>query len=912
MARTWRARLLVGLIGFTALTASSIFFVYRAVTADLPQIISVKDYDPLTVSEVFDRSNKKVGEFFFERRTLLPYKDIPKDMVNAFLAAEDDQFFKHGGLNYAAIFRAFMANVRAGRTVQGGSTITQQVAKTFFLSNERKFFRKLQEALLSLELEKNLTKEDILYLYLNQIYFGNSAYGVENAARTYFQKPAKDLNLSEIAILAGLPKAPSEYSPVVNPKRAKERQVYVLKRMAEVGFISEEVAKKTMVEPVKVFVKENYDSIAPFYLESVRQLLVDKLGEDLVLKKGIKIYTALDASKQKAAQESLVEGLKALDKRQGFRGALREISGEAETSDYFAKYKRKLIQEITPERTITPEGEFAEVLLQKQNADQTKKTNLPGFLELNKTYEALITEVRDDLGLVYLKLPDTQGVIDFESMKWARKPNIDKRFDLDQITKASEALKAGELVHVKVVGEKPSFTKALKGDKKAVQTPVDLSSYLHLELDQEPLAEGALLSIDQQTQEVLAIVGGYSFARSKLIRAFQAIRQTGSSFKTIVYASALDRGYTPATPIMDAPVVFDAGNEDNEGQNKEDPKVWKPSNYEKNFGGEIIFRNALVQSLNIPTVKILEDVGVPWVADYAKRLGVFSPLNMDFSLALGSSSLSLYEMTKVFSQFGRLGQRTRPLVIKKVVDRHGKTLLQNVSLDERFMDKLKPMEDEFETRKKAYQESLNPAENTEIIEGQTQAGGSEGLPEEQPPQAPQKKEKIEKFFMFPDQEQLIRPQTAYVMTTLLKGVIEDRRGTGGRARALGREVAGKTGTTNNYVDAWFIGYTSHIATGVWVGFDKERSLGRGEVGGRAALPIWLDYMKFAHESLPPVPFSVPEGIVFANIDLDTGHLASATSKSVLRQAFIEGTEPSPNSKSSQEDNTDFLKRDLTE
>lgn len=941
--------------------AASAYLVYRSVSSNLPHIFSVKDYEPLLVSSVFDRNNKKVGEFFLERRTLVPYERMPKALINAFLAAEDDQFFQHGGLNYQAIFRAFLANVRAGHTVQGGSTITQQVAKTFFVGDEKKFMRKAREALMAFELEKNLTKEDILYLYLNQIYFGNSAYGVENAAQTYFHKNVEQLGLAEVAILAGLPKAPSDYSPVVNPERAKERQVYVLRRMAEVGFVSKQEAEAAIQLPLKVFVRENYETVAPYYMETIRQLLGQKLGEDVLLKKGIRIYASLDVEKQKAAQAAMVMGLKELDKRQGFRGPLRTLTDPKSIEEYFAKYRRKLILDTTPERTINPDGHFAEILLAKAptsaNSNGAKSagaphgaaskkpgssslavaaspaaaantTNLPSYFKLAETYEALVTQVDDVLGLVYLKMPDCQGVIDFETIRWARQPDANKRFDLDLISKPSQALKVGDLVHVRIVAEKPSFVKNFPVAKVAKGKPAlpavpgpNLSQYLQLELDQEPLAEGALLSFDQETQDILAIVGGYSFSRNKLIRAFQAFRQTGSSFKSIVYASALDKGFTASTPIMDAPVVFEEarakGNdsEDEEGQ-EQDTKSWKPSNHGKSFGGELIFRNALVKSLNIPTVKVIEDLGVTWAADYARRLGIFSALNMDFSLALGSSSLSLYEMTKVFSQFGRQGKRIHPVLIRKVVDKEGKVLLENITLDDRFVEQTKLIEQTFEERRTAYLESIkqpDPAAAANTTGG-GQEGPAAGLQAPAPTPAAKvdpRKEKPDKNFFFENPDQLIRPQTAYVITSLLKAVIEDPNGTGGRAKSLGRDVAGKTGTTNNYVDAWFLGFTAQIATGVWVGFDKEHSLGRGEVGGRAALPIWLDYMKSAHKDLPQMTLPVPEGIVFANIDSETGKLASASSKHVVRQAFIEGTEPSSTDNQS-EQTTDFLKQDLIE
>lgn len=882
----------LGLIGLFG-----IYLIVKSVQSGLPQLITVKDYQPLLVSQVYDRNGKKIGEFFRERRTLVPYEKFPKNLINAFLAAEDDQFFQHKGINPQAIFRAALANLRAGRSVQGGSTITQQVAKTLMLTSEKTMTRKLRDILLAIEMEKNLSKEEILFLYLNQIYFGQGAYGVEQAAQVYYRKPASQLTLPEMAILAGLPQAPSRYSPVKNPLRAKERQVYVLKRMADVGYITKEESETAIQEPVKVYVRENYEEFAPFYLETVRQILVSQLGEDLVLDKGLRIHTGLDLTKQLAAQDSVTAGLKSLDKRQGYRGALKNITEESSSEEFLKEVQKKLLADFTPERTILPNGKFADIFPKKDDKDITEHPLLPAYIKLRDTVQGVVENVDDKLGLVYVRLPETQGIIDIDTMTWARKPDPEVRADLGAIKKPSEALKKGDVILVKIASDKFSSERLITSakKKKMPDEPLpDFSKFLGLELDQEPLVEGALISFDQQTQDVLAMVGGSDFAKSEFNRALQAPRQSGSAFKAIVYAAALDKGYTPATPIMDAPIVYEEGiaNTDAEGQG--DPKVWKPSNHSKSFGGDILFRNALVQSLNIPTVKIVEEISVPWALDYARRLGIYSPLNPDFTLALGSSSVTLYEMTKVFSEFGRLGKRISPLLIHKVEDANGKTLMQTMTLDARFENEIKVIAEDFEKRRKAF---------LEVPKGEPTI--------EEPELQKDKKTKIDENIFFEDPDQLIRPTTAYVMTTLLKGVVEDPNGTGGRARAIGREVAGKTGSSNNYFDAWFIGYTPQIATGVWVGFDKEKSLGKGEVGGRAALPIWVDYMKGAHESLPQMTFPVPEGIVFANVDSETGKLASAATKKILRQAFVEGTEPTASSGKAEEA-TDFYKQDFSE
>lgn len=873
-------KILIVVAALFVISVLSVYLIYSSIKQSLPEVIKIEDYKPLLVSQVYDRNNKKIGEFFRERRVLVPYSEIPQQVVQAFLAAEDDQFFEHSGINFQGLLRAAIVNMRAGYKVQGGSTITQQVAKTLFLSSERSYTRKLKDMLLAIQMEQNLKKEEILYLYLNQIYFGESAYGIEMAAQTYFRKPVKQLEVAEAAMLAGLPKAPSDFSPVRNPSRAKERQIYVLNRMADVNYITREQAEAAIKAPIKVYLKEDYEMLAPFYLETVRQLLVKQLGEDVVLDQGVKIYTGLDLEKQKAANVAVVAGLKELDKRQGYRGPLQNLDSAEKVTEFLDKSKKRLIAESNPERTILPDGQFAEIeWIPKKGAKTYAKTvvenpdKIPSFLKVGSSYEAVVTQINDDVGYVEVQLPETKAYIDFETMTWARKPNLDKKSEFDLIKAPSQALKLGDVVLVKIVAEKVVWPKTKNKKPVPANTYPDAKEHLFVELDQEPLVEGSLLSIDQQTQDVLAMVGGYSFARNEFNRSLQAARQTGSAFKALVYAAALDKGYNPSTPIIDAPIAYrQAGDE---GQ--QDDKIWKPSNHERDFNGEVTMRNALVKSLNIPSVKIVEDIGVSYSNEFSQRLGVFSKLNPDFTLVLGSSSLTLYEMTKVFSQFGRNGLRTRPTMIKKIIDRKGKVLLEKLDLDARFYDETKKIDDEFALKRKAYLE--NPTGDTS--------------------------------FYFENPEQLIKPEIAYVITDMLKGVVYDPNGTGGRAAQLGREVAAKTGTTNGYFDAWFIGYTANIATGVWVGFDKEKTIGRSEVGGKAALPIWLSYMKDAHSNLPVMSFPVPARVKIVKIDAETGKLPNSASKRVISQAYVEGTEPTA-AASRSEETTDHLKQDMDE
>ena len=743
-------------------------------------------------------------------------------------------------------------------------------------------------------MEENLSKQDIMYLYLNQIYFGQGAWGVGSAADTYFRKPLEKLTTAEMAMLAGLPKAPSDYSPTDNPQKAKVRQRYVLGRMKELKQITDVEYKKALEEPITVYRNREAKPVAPHFLETLRQMLIPIVGEKALLDEGLKIYTGIDFKDQVAANASVQMGLRELDKREGFRGPLKNISDQKDQAKFLLATRKNLQSETAPTRVIRPDGNFAAdaplEVYHKRGPDGAIVTNIPPYIEKNQILEGLVMKVDDVDGLVTVRFADGQGLIDINDMSWARRADTTvntKR--APRITKPSAALKPGDVVLVKVQDDK--FRRTLAATKKGQKAkPAQVyEDYAYLLLEQRPVAEGALLSFDQHTGEVIAMVGGYEFVHNKneFNRTIQARRQTGSSFKTIVYASALDRGYTPGTPVQDAPLVYEG-----EDEGEEEGKVWKPHNHEQKFEGDILFRKALIRSLNIPSVKILEDVGVNWATDYAHRLGVFSPLNQDLSLVLGSSSLTVFEMTKVFAQLGRGGQRVTPIMVRKVVDHAGQVIAENVSLDRRF------------DKEMAAAQALLDAKKDQLMKAPAFAKSLANLVKAEPGPP------WTSPFYFQDPNQLIRPETAYLMTTILQGVVNE--GTGGKARALGRPVAGKTGSSNGYFDGWFLGYTPQIVTGTWVGFDQEKSLGLGEVGGDTALPIWVDYMKSAHQQLPVEDFSVPQGIVFANIDGQTGGLASSSSTNVVRQAFIDGTEPKTLSGSpSNEDETDFLKKDLS-
>ena len=841
-----------------------IFFVsyFTYIFQELPQTKSLEDYNPRLITFVLDRNGEVIGEFYEERRKLTSFEEFPQHLINAFVAAEDGSFFEHSGIKYKSIFRAFLANIKAGRKVQGGSTITQQMARSLLLSSQKTYTRKIKEILLALRAERHLTKEEILYLYLNQIYLGHGAYGVGMASQIYFKKDVKDLSLEESSLLAGLPQAPSRFSPIFNSKKAKERQRYVLSRMFQENYISQEQYDESIKMPVEVFMRENYLSKAPYFVETIRQILIDEIGKEALLTGGLTLHTSLDLNSQKKSQEALQKGLKELDKRQGFRGPLKNISEKEEQESFFTETEKKWIRRHKTNRIILENGEDGVLNSEFEN------------LNFSDQVQGIVQKVEEDHAFVQLMF-DLKGVISLKTTQWARKPDKNISGLYSQVSSLHDIFKVGDVVWVQI--EDPQNHSKLQESLEPF-----LEDHLLLTLEQEPLVQGALISFDQETQDIISMVGGYDFEKSQFNRTYQSKRQTGSAYKPIIYSSALDKGFTPSSIISDEPVVYEDEEadillqlEEDEKENSEDSEnleqeksIWKPSNYSQRFSGDILFRNALIQSLNVPTVKVIEKVGIPWIEFYSRHLGITSSLNSDYTMALGSSSISLYEMTKIYSIFSRSGKRTIPLLIRKIENSLQEEVLTDVSLDKKFEKSIEAFQQGF---KENWEEYWN-----------LQAIATEEENEET-----SKKSKI----FFKDINQVISKETAYLMTSLLQGVIFDSRGTGRRAQDIQRPLAGKTGTTNGYYDAWFIGYSPQIIAGVWVGFDDEQSLGEGEGGARAALPIWHHYMKEVHQSIEEKDFLVPENIVFANIDRESGLLADSASKEVVRQAFIEGTEP---------------------
>ena len=718
---------------------------------DLPPLTGLHEYQPSLVSRVYSADKQVIGQFFVERRILVPLDKIPRHLVNAVVAIEDARFFEHRGLDFVGIARAAVTNVLSGKIRQGASTITQQLARSLFLSSKRDFQRKVKEALLALKMEQILGKEQILELYLNQIYFGHGAYGVQAAAQTYFGKDVALVTLAEAAYLAGLPKGPSDYSPYYHPEAAQRRHFLVLKRMAEERFIAADEADLAAGEAVS-FKRLARDEPAPHFVENVRLKLMAAYGEQMVYKGGLQVYTTLSLSDQQAATAALQEGLRQLDKRQGYRGPLRQGASP---------------DEFSAGRAAAPvrEGELL---------------------------EGVVTKVAKEGVMVTAR--GLTGKIAAEDLLWAKRrlkgPDTVKHAKEIAVKSPADLFKVGDVIEAgvkKVSGEVVQFT-----------------------LEQTPIVEGALMAVDPRTGAVRAMLGGYDFHRSEYNRATSSRRQPGSAFKPIIYATAVNQGLSPGTPIVDSGVVYNENDAD---------MVWRPENYDQKFHGLTTLREALAHSRNAATVRLLEKIGVRPVVDLARDLGIASPLANDLSLSLGSSGVTLQELTAAYGALLNQGIRLEPYTVESVVDANGQTLETHV----------------------------------------------------------------------PEPLEAISKESAYLITSMMEDVIQ--KGTGQAAKGLGRPLAGKTGTTNDFTDAWFVGGAPNLVTGVWVGFDEIRTIGEKEAGARTALPIWIGYMKKALESLPVMPFTVPDGVITVKIDPATGLLAPDGADQGVNEVFLKGTEP---------------------
>ncbi|SFJ03647.1 penicillin-binding protein 1A [Desulfomicrobium apsheronum] len=721
---------------------------------DLPGFTKLSDYSPALATTVRARDGRILGYFYREKRFLIPLSMMSPITVKAFLAAEDSGFYQHEGVDLPGIFRAAVKNFIAGGIVQGGSTITQQVIKSMLLTPERSYERKLKEVILAYRLEKYLSKDEILTIYLNQIYLGAKAYGVEAAAREYFGVNASQLSLAQGALLAGLPKAPSRYSPYGNPERARERQLYVLARLRDLGWIDRGEYEAAVNEPLIYGAQEDPSwKVGPYYLEEVRRQLVDSYGEDMVYGGGLQVRTAMDMDHQVVADQALRAGLVETAKRHGWQGPVRHID----------------------------EGEYEEFLGARKDVES----------EPGDWMQVLVTGVEKAGAKV--RFGTKSGIVSVASMSWARVPNPKLApEEAGKVGDARKVLKPGDVIWVSV--EEVSQDKPWK-----------------LKLEQEPKVEGALVSIDPRSGEVLALCGGYDFFRSQFNRATQALRQPGSAFKPIVYSAALDNGFTAASIVLDAPIVYQDGS----------GEMWKPENFEGIFYGPTLLRTALVKSRNLVTIRVAQQVGIQKIVERGKALGLNGIMEPNLSLALGSGQFSPLNLCQAYTAFPRGGTSIKPRLIESVVSPWGEQL---------FLAK------------------------EEVAEA-------------------------------------ISPETAYIISHLLQQVVQ--YGTGARAKVLGRPVAGKTGTTNDEQDAWFMGFSPYLLTGVWVGYDQVKPMGKYETGARAALPIWIDYRSKVEPGYPVQDFQAPPGIVMARVDARTGRLAGPGASEAYMLPFANGTEPLP-------------------
>jgi penicillin-binding protein 1A len=749
-----RWRTLLAVFGALALAgAAFVGLVIWWASQDLPSLESLSQYQPSQVSRVYSDDRQVVGQFYVERRLKAQLADVPQVLTQAVIAVEDARFFEHPGLDLIGIARAVWTNLRRGGKVEGASTITQQLARSLFLSAERTYGRKIRELILAYKMELILSKEEILELYLNQIYFGQGAYGVVAAAQTYFGKSLSELTLGEAAMLAGLPKSPNNYSPYKNLERARKRQEHVLTRMEEAGFITLEQRLDALAKPL-LLRRPGAEQVAPYFIEYVRQHLVARYGETMVYKGGLEIFTTLNVEMQKAAERALNRGLRELDKRQGWRGPIGA-------------------QDIT-------------TLPAPRAPDPQEKPLQPGEI-----VQGIVVKVGRDS--VQVQTGSVAGQLLYDDMAWAKRrlKGKDPVKDAVMLPTVKNLLKPGDVIEVSLKKVEKNTT--------------------YFQLEQTPVVEGALVAIDPRNGSIRAMVGGYDFSRSEYNRVITARRQPGSAFKPIIYATAFNEGLSPATVVMDAPVIY---------ENEEDPeKTWKPENYGKRFHGPVSLREALIHSHNVATVRLLEKIGIKPVVEFAKTLGIASPINQDLSLALGSSGITPLEMVSAYAVFANQGYRLQPYAVATVQDPAGQPLEQ---------------------------------------------------------------------ILF-EPQQVITKETAYLITNVLEDVIQ--KGTGQLARTIERSVAGKTGTTNDFTDAWFVGYTPTLATAVWVGFDDIRTLGETESGAHAALPIWLEFMQAALPLVPATPFEIPEDIRYARVDPRTGLLAPDQGEQGVVEVFTKGTEP---------------------
>ena len=741
-------------LSFLLFVGLSVFAVLWTYSNKIPDYKFLKSYKPPVSSKVYSGNGKLVADFSKEKRIFVPYNSIPQNVINSFLSAEDKNFFSHPGVDAKGVLRAVVnniSNIISSKRLEGASTITQQVAKNFLLTNEVSINRKIKEAILAFRIERALSKERILELYLNQIYLGSGAYGVAAASLEYFDKSIKDLNYAEAALLAALPKAPSKYNPYRNIKLSIFRRNLVLKNLLDNEYIDLKLYQKLQNEKInlnkskKVFLED-----AQYYIEDVRKNVIDTFTYDKVYKQGFNINTPISLELQKIATQTLRNGLISYDKRKGWRGALTNKKYSKNWNDNLKKF----------------------------NLENSINWELAIIRKLNKFSAEIETE------------KNINGKIDFKDISWTKK-EFNKLFNV------------GDIIYVKKIESK------------------------NYSLKQLPLINGGIVVMDPYTGRVLALSGGFSFKKSEFNRATQALRQPGSAFKPFVYALALENNYTPSSIILDAPLVLDQGD---------DLKMWKPENYGKKFYGPSTLRIGLEKSRNLMTVRIAQDLGLTKIVNFSKNLGIYDNPEELLSISLGSAETTLLKLTSAYSAFINGGKLVDPILIDRIQDSEGKTIFNN--------DKRKCINcDQISYLSQDYPSLEN------------------------------------------DYKQVFSPQTAYQMTSILEGVV--KRGTGKKLKDLKLNIAGKTGTTNKNTDTWFIGFTSNLLIGVYVGSDNPTPLGRYETGSKTALPIFKDFIKKTVKKSEARPFKVAEGTIMMVVDPITGQKAKFTSKNTIIEVYKE-------------------------
>ena len=689
--------LVSALVGATA----GLLLVY---STDLPQVNELEHYRPSSITELYDNQGHIIGSFALQRRVVASYEDYPQVLRDALISTEDKEFFEHSGINVWRIVGAAYRDIESGGRVQGASTLTMQLARNLFLSPDRSFHRKIQEVLLAIQIERRFTKPQIFTLYANQIFLGHGAYGFESASEYYFSTPAKKLTLDEAALLAGLPKAPQYYSPIVHPDRALKRRNLVINAMLEDGKITAQQATEAKAKAIVLNVQHDPNSLAPYYVEEIRRYLENKYGSDQVHEGGLRVYTSLDMNLQRAANQAVLDGVAAYERRHGWKGHLENVLANHIALDHY------------------------------EHPDWEDEPEVNGYMH------ALVTVVGP--GSASIKFGRYHATISQQDAAWPKK-------------KIQDILKRGDICYVKVL------TMAADGT-------------VRVSLEQDSGAQGALVAMDNATGEIKAMVGGRDFNESKFNRATQALRQVGSSFKPYVYTAVIDQGGSPDDTILDAPITFETGT-----------TSYTPHNYDEKFEGTITLRRALAQSRNIPTLRLADRIGIKTVIDYAHRFGITANMPAYLPVALGSAEITLLEQTNAYSVFPNDGVRLMPRYITKVTDYEGRVLEED----------------------------------------------------------------------FPDVKDAISSRTARIMTSMLQEVVQ--HGTAVAAASMKLPLAGKTGTTNDFTDAWFIGFSPSITSGVWLGYDEKKTLGAKESGARAALPIWMNFMKVALAGKDPGAFQSP-------------------------------------------------------